>query len=49
MAQAGAFELANGSKDAAILVTLQPGAYTAVVSGVNDTTGIALAEVYEIE
>jgi hypothetical protein len=31
----------------AILVTLAPGAYTAVLSGVNDTQGVALAEVYD--
>lgn len=36
------------SKDAALVATLAPGAYTAVVSGVGGTTGIALAEVYEI-
>jgi hypothetical protein len=36
------------SSDAALLVTLPPGAYTAVVSGVNGATGIALAEVYEV-
>jgi sugar lactone lactonase YvrE len=45
---AGAFALASGSKDAAVLVTLQPGAYSAVVSGANATTGAGLAEVYEL-
>jgi hypothetical protein len=40
--------LANGSADAALLVDLPAGAYTAVVSGVGNTTGIALAEVYEV-
>jgi alpha-tubulin suppressor-like RCC1 family protein len=35
-------------KDAAILVTLQPGAYTAIVSGVGNTTGIAIVEVYRV-
>jgi alpha-tubulin suppressor-like RCC1 family protein len=44
----GAFGLASVSKDAALLVTLQPGAYTAQVSGVGDTTGVALVEVYEV-
>jgi hypothetical protein len=44
----GAFALAAGSRDAAILVTLQPGAYTAQVSGVGGTTGIGLVEVYEV-
>jgi outer membrane protein assembly factor BamB len=44
----GAFELASGSQDAALMVTLPPGQYTAHVVGVNNTTGIALAEVYEV-
>lgn len=38
-----------GSADCALLATLSAGnAYTAVVSGVGDTTGVALVEVYEI-
>ncbi len=37
-----------GSKDAALLVTLPPGAYTAIVSGVNGAGGVALAEVYKL-
>lgn len=44
----GAFGLAATSKDAALIATLPPGIYTAQVSGVADTTGIALVEVYEI-
>lgn len=44
----GAFPLAPASRDSALLVTLQPGSYTAQLSGVGDTTGIALVEVYEI-
>jgi hypothetical protein len=44
----GAFALPNGSKDAALLITLQPGTYTAQVSGVNGTTGVGLVEVYEV-
>ncbi len=36
-------------KEASILVRLEPGAYTVVVTGANDSTGIALIEVYEIE
>jgi len=47
-AQVGAFALASGSADCAVLVTLQPGAYTVQVSGVGSTTGVALAEVYEV-
>jgi WD40-like Beta Propeller Repeat./Immunoglobulin I-set domain. len=47
-AQVGAQPFANGSKDAALLVTLDPGVYTVVVSGADSSTGIALAEVYEV-
>jgi CSLREA domain-containing protein len=35
--------------ESAILRTLTPGLYTAVVRGENDTTGIALVEVYQID
>ena len=49
---AGAFALgtttANGSNDAALVATLSPGTYTAQVSGVNNTSGIGLLEVYDI-
>jgi len=34
--------------ESAILVTLNPGAYTAVLSGKNNTTGIALVEAYDL-
>jgi hypothetical protein len=47
-AQAGAFALPPDSKDAALLVTLPPGAYTAHVSGVDGGTGVALVEIYVI-
>ena len=48
-AQVGAFALPDGSsKDAAAIVTLSPGAYTVIVSGVGGTSGVALAEVYEL-
>lgn len=40
----GAFQLIAGSRDAAVLVTLPPGAYTVQVSG---GSGEALVEVYE--
>jgi hypothetical protein len=43
-----AFALPADSRDAAILVTLAPGSYTAQVSGVGSTTGVALVEVYEV-
>jgi sugar lactone lactonase YvrE len=44
----GAFGLPAGGKDAAMVVTLQPGSYSAIVSGANATTGTALVEVYEV-
>ena len=42
----GAFALDGGSQDAAVLATLDPGTYTVKVSGVGDTTGVALVEIY---
>lgn len=35
--------------ESAILVTLQPGAYTAIVSGVAGTSGIAIVEVFRVD
>ena len=35
--------------ESAIVATLQPGNYTAIVRGVNNTTGIALVECYELD
>jgi hypothetical protein len=46
--RAGAFALGVGSRDAAVLVTLAPGAYTAQVSGAGGGTGVALVEIYEV-
>src|ERR1022692_270134 len=44
----GAFAWANpASKDSAILETQNPGAYTAITSGVSGDSGVALAEVYD--
>jgi hypothetical protein len=37
------------SAESAIILTLQPGSYTAVVRGFNDTSGNALVEVYSLE
>jgi hypothetical protein len=34
--------------DSAIIATLQPGNYTAIVRGVSNTTGVALVEVYDL-
>ena len=44
-----AFPFRAGSRDAAMLVTLPPGNYTAVVSGVNNATGVALVEAYDAD
>lgn len=51
-ARGGAFALGAQSVDAAMVIYLEPGAYTAQVSGptganANNSTGIALVEVYE--
>ncbi|MDO8539541.1 MAG: Ig-like domain-containing protein [Opitutaceae bacterium] len=46
---AGAFPLANGSRDAAMLVMLPPGAYTVQLSGVGGATGIGIVEVYDVD
>lgn len=46
-ARRGAFSFKTGSRDAAVIANLAPGSYTAVVSGVNNTTGIALVEAYD--
>jgi hypothetical protein len=37
----------TNSKESAIAATLPPGAYTALLSGVNNTTGVGLVEVYD--
>jgi hypothetical protein len=47
-ASSGAFALLPTSADAAMMVTLPPGAYTAEVSGVGSAAGAALVEVYEL-
>jgi len=47
-ASVGAFPLAAGSKDAAIVTSLPPGGYTVVVSGADGGTGTAIVEVYEL-
>ena len=38
----------TNSAESAIIATLQPGTYTAIVSGVNNTVGNALVEVYSL-
>jgi hypothetical protein len=48
-ASVGAFALPGAtSRDAALLVTLPPGLYSVEVTGVANTTGTALVEVYEV-
>jgi hypothetical protein len=44
----GAFPLAVDSADSAAVVSLPPGVYTMKVYGVGGSTGVALAEVYEL-
>jgi GH35 family endo-1,4-beta-xylanase len=48
-ASVGAFALAPGSGDCAIVATLPPGAYTAPISATDGTTGVALIEAYELD
>ncbi len=47
--QVGAFPLAAGSLDAVLVITLDPGVYTAQVKGKSETTGVAMVEVYEVD
>ena len=44
----GAFSFTPGGKDAALIVSLPPGGYTAQISGGDGATGAALIEVYEL-
>lgn len=47
-AAVGGFALAAGAGDAALLVELDPGAYTVELSGANAGTGVGLVEVYRV-
>ena len=49
-AAVGAFSLPANSADSALLVTLQPGTYTAQLTGAGSSTasGVALLELYEM-
>ena len=38
----------TAASESAIIANLQPGNYTAIVRGVNNTTGVALVEVYDL-
>lgn len=46
--QLSAFGLAEGGRDAAIVVTLPAGIYTMISQGAGSTTGVALVEVYAV-
>jgi hypothetical protein len=48
-AQAGAFALPPASLDAAFVTSLQPGGYTAQITGANGGTGVALLEAYDAD
>ena len=39
----------TAASESAIIADLQPGNYTAIVQGVNNTTGVALVEVYDLD
>jgi hypothetical protein len=39
----------SDDRESAMFLVLQPGAYTAVVSGKNNTTGVGLVEVYNLD
>lgn len=47
-ANVGAFPLAAGDADTAVLLTLDPGTYTATIRGINGAIGDVLAEVYDV-
>jgi uncharacterized repeat protein (TIGR03806 family) len=42
------FPLAENGADSGLFLTLDPGAYTLQVTGVGDSTGVALVEIYEV-
>lgn len=46
---AGAFPLRAASKDAALLVTLAPGLYSAKTENASGASGVALVEVYDVD
>lgn len=46
---AGAFALTAGSRDAALILTLEPGAYTAQLTSVGGASGSALLEIYVLD
>jgi hypothetical protein len=46
--QASGFAPAH-ALESAVMMTLNPGAYTAIVTGVSNTTGVAIVEVFEVD
>jgi hypothetical protein len=48
-ATVGAFPLPENSRDSAMLVSLESGAYTVIMKGASGGTGIALFEIYVLE
>ena len=44
----GAFALAAGDPDTSVLLSLDPGSYTANIKGLNGATGDVLAEIYDV-
>lgn len=46
--EVGAFPLPPASADAALLITLTPGSYTAELTGASGTSGVALVEIYAL-
>ena len=47
-AHVGAFALPAGSPDSALLINLAPGNYSAIVTGVGGTSGLAIIEIYQV-
>ena len=47
-ASVGAFDFDPGSRDASMVVWLEPGGYTVHLAGANGSTGIGLIEVYQV-
>jgi hypothetical protein len=47
-AASGAFALSGAAADSALLVTLPPGAYTAIIAPPEGGAGVALVELYEV-
>lgn len=48
MISVGAFPLPAGAADCAMLITVSPGVYSAVLSGLNNGIGVGLIEIYEV-